>query len=198
MHGKALIFSRGGVSQNGPRGPQRSYGVSPLFFPQRGILNDFYLPSSRELPEHGLQAQVMVFDFGFAIPAQTVAPMDSQFFQVALASNFLATTATGVSDVPPSQNVTVVAGGVNLYASALSGVQVDPAFLVTIQQTHAGNTWQWMNKGVSNREFLGTSRDPMPLRSPVLIPAGDTIGCTIQNMANTSLRVQVVLVGGSF
>jgi hypothetical protein len=185
VHGNQLTFSRSGDRR-------RLYGVSPLLYPQYHELNHYFLPDGRELPAHGLPAQVLVFDFGFALPNQTIGPMDSQFFPVTVGSNFLALAATGVSDVPPTQNVTVPAMG------SLIGVQVDPAYLITIQQTHGGNTWQWMNKGVTNREFCGTAYNPMMLKSPVLIPAGDTVSCTVQNMANTSLRVQIILVGGSF
>lgn len=185
MHGNQLTFSRSGKRS-------RLYSVSPLLFPQRGILNDYFLPDVKELPAHGLVAQVLVFDFGFSIPLQQVAPMDTQYFPITLPNNFLALAITGVSDVPPSQNVNVPAAG------ALSGVQVDPAYLINFQQTYNGNTWQWANKAVTNREMCGTAMNPYMFKSPVLVPAGNTLACTVQNMANTSLRVQVTLIGGSF
>lgn len=192
MHGDQLIFSRGGVGQNGPRGPQRLYKVSPYLYPQYGDYNRYFLPDGRELPAHGLQAQILTFDFGFSIPAQTIAPMDSQFFQVALSANFLALAVTGFSGIPASQNATTPVAG------TFPGVQTNPAYLVTFQQTHAGNTWQWVNKAVTNVELCGAGENPLMFTSPVLIPAGDTIGCTVQNMANTSLLVQVVFTGASF
>lgn len=194
MHGN-LIFSRGGVSPSGPNGPQKPYRVSPALFSQYPAINRYFLPDGRELPRHGLQAQILIFDFGFSLPSQTVGPMDSQFFQLAMASNFLACAITGVSDVPPSQNVAVPVAG---YTGQFAGVQFDPAYLITFQQTHAGNTWQWSNKGLTNREACGKGGNPLMFKSPALIPAGDTVACTVQNLANTSLRVQVTLVGGSF
>ena len=185
MHGNQLIFSRSGKRS-------RLYGVSPYLFPQRTILNDYFLPDVKELPAHGLVAQVLVFDFGFSIPLQQVAPMDTQYFPITLPNNFLALAITGVSDVPPSQNASVPAAG------SLNGVQVDPAYLINFQQTYNGNTWQWANKAVTNREMCGTALNPYMFKSPVLVPAGNTLACTVQNMANTSLRVQVTLIGGSF
>lgn len=184
MHGNQLIFSRDGTRS-------KLYGVSPLLFPQYHVLNHYFLPHMRELPAHGLSAQVLVFDFGFSDPTLTVAPMDTQFFPLTLGSNFLALAITGVSDVPPSTGVVPAAG-------ALSGVQVSPAYLVNMQQTHQGNTWQWMNKDVTNREAVGTAENPLMLKSPPLIPAGDTLGCVVRNLGNASLRVQITLIGGSF
>ena len=151
-----------------------------------GVSMTMKRPSAAEVRE---LADTML---GFALPVQQVAPMDTQYFPITLANNFLALAITGVSDVPPSQNVSVPAAG------SFSGVQVDPAYLINFQQTHAGNTWQWANKAVTNREACGTAQNPLMFKSPILLPAGDTLACTVQNMANTSLRVQVTLIGGSF
>lgn len=185
MRGHQLIFSRSGDRR-------KLFGVSPYLFSQYELINEYFLPADKELPEHGLQAQVLVFDFGFAQPSNTVPPMDTQFFPITLPNNFLATGATGVSDIPPSTLTTVTAAG------ATSAVQIDPAYLLNFQQTHGGSTWQWMNKDVSNGEGVGTGEHPLVFKSPVLMPAGDTISCVVRNLANASLRVQVALIGGSF
>lgn len=184
MRGNQLIFSRSGDRR-------RLYGVSPLLFPQYTLINDYFLPEERELPQHGVTAQVLVFDFGFAQPPLTLGPMDSQFFPLTLGSNFLACAVTGVSDVPPSVGVVPSAG-------LLAGVQVTPSYLINFQQTHAGNTWQWMNKDVSNDEAVGTGEHPLMFKSPVFLPIGDTVSCVVRNLGNTSLRVQIALIGGSF
>jgi hypothetical protein len=191
MHGNFLIFSRGGWGR-GYRGPQRLYPVSPFLFPQYSALdlNARFLPDDNELPAHGLTAQVLVFDFGFSTPALAVGPMDAQPIPYTLGGNFLATAITGVSDVPPGANPPALGN--------LSGQQVDPAYLINFQQTHNGNTWQWSNKPVSNREACGTGENPLLFKSPVLIPAGDTLSCTVQNMANATLRVQIMLMGATF
>ncbi len=191
MHGNRLIFSRGGITSGQTPGPQRRFGVSPFYFPQRGLLNGYYLPDEHELPLHGLITQMLAFDFGFATPSLQIGANDAQYFSITLGGNFLAISITGVSDIPPSQGRLPTTG-------ALSGVQVDPAYLVTFQQTHQGSTWQWSNKACTNREICGTGYNPFPFKSPVLIPAGDTLGCTVQNLTNTSLRVQIMLMGGTF
>jgi hypothetical protein len=185
VRGNQLIFSRSGDRR-------KLFAVSPYLFSQYELINGYFLPEDKELPLHGLQGQVLVFDFGFALAANTVAPMDTQFFPITLPNNFLATGVTGVSDIPPSTLVNVAAAG------ATSGVQQDPSYLLNFQQTHGGNTWQFMNKDVSNGEGVGTGEHPMMFKSPVFLPAGDTISCVVRNLMNASLRVQVTLIGGSF
>lgn len=179
-----LIFSRSGDTR-------RLYEVSPYLFPQYPALNERFLPDARELPEHGLSAQILVFDFGFCQPSLTVAPYDTQFFPVTLPNNFLGISITAVSDVPPSQNVVPALG-------VVAGVQQNPAFLMNIQHTHKGNTWQWFNKDVTNREGAGTAQNPLMCKSPVLVPAGDTLSAIVRNLSNASLRVQITLIGGAF
>lgn len=184
MHGNHLTFSRSGSRQ-------RLYGVSPYLFSQYSILNGYFLPDEKELPAHGITGAVLVFDFGFNDPSLIVAPMDTQFFPLTLGSNFLASAITGVSDVPPSVGVVPAPG-------LLAGVQVAPSYLINIQQTHAGNTWQWMNKDVTNQEAVGTARNPFLFKSPAFLPVGDTVSCVVRNLGNVSLRVQIALIGGSF
>lgn len=185
MRGNQLIFSRSGDRR-------KLFGISPYFFSQHKIINGYYLPDDKELPLHGLQGQTLVFDFGFCQPSLTVPPMDTQFFPITLPNNFLALGITGVSDIPPSTIVTPPAAG------ATSNVLVDPSYLLNMQQTHGGNTWQWMNKDVSNDEGVGTSERPLMFKSPILLPIGDTISCVVRNLGNCSLRVQIMLIGGSF
>ena len=184
MRGNQLIFSRSGDRR-------RLYGVSPYLFPQYTDFNSQFLPDDRELPLHGLQAQLFVFDFGFALPANTIAPLDTQFFPITVPNDFLALSITGVADVPPSSGVVPAAG-------RLVGVNVTPTYLINFQQTHAGSTWQWHNKDVTNVEAVGTGENPRMFKSPVYLPAGDTLSCVLRNLGNTSLRVQIVLSGGSF
>jgi hypothetical protein len=192
MHGNRLIFSRSGDRR-------KLYPVSPYLFPQYSALNlnQRFLPEENELPKHGLTTQLLTFDFGFSVAALQVGPLDSQYAPIVLGGNFLAIAITGVSDVPPSQNV-VPGAALPANTTFPTGVQVDPAYLVLFQQTHEGNTWNWTNKAVTNREACGTAKDPLLFKRPVLIPAGDTLTCTVQNLANTSLRVQITLLGGTF
>jgi hypothetical protein len=193
VHDHGLIFSRSGYRS-------RLYRVSPFLFGDYSALdyNKYFLPEGRELPEHGLTAQVLTFDFGFATPSLQIGAQDSQYFPITLGGNFLALWIAGTSDVPPSQ---ATVPGVALVAPTVfpTGVQTDPQYLVTFQQTHEGTTWQWMNKAISNREVAGGNNGyPFMFKRPVLIPEGDTLGCTVQNMANASLRVQLMIMGAAF
>jgi hypothetical protein len=77
-------------------------------------------------------------------------------------------------------------------------VQIDPAFLINIQQTHNGNTWQWFNKDITSDEAVGTGEHPLMFTSPIFLPAGDTVSCIVRNLGNTSLRVQITILGASF
>lgn len=184
MRGNQLIFSRSGDRR-------RLYTVSPLLFPQYPAINWRFLPDDRELPLHGLKAQTLVFDFGFSLPAMFVGAMDSQFSPFTLPNNFLGLAMTGVSDVPPSVGVVPSVG-------LTAGIQTDPSYLVNIQQTHEGNTWQWFNKDVTADEAVGTGEHPFMFVSPVFLPAGDTVSCTVRNLGNTTLRVQIMILGASF
>jgi hypothetical protein len=184
MRGNQLIFSRSGDRR-------KLYPVSPYLFSQYPAINWRFLAEERELPLHGLKPQVLTFDFGFSLPAMFVGAMDSQFSPFTLPNNFLAIAGTGVSDVPPSQNVAPSVG-------LLAGVQVDPAYLLNIQQTHNGNTWQWFNKDVTPDEAVGIGEHPHMFTSPIFLPAGDTVSCIVRNLGNTSLRVQIMLLGASF
>jgi hypothetical protein len=185
MRGNQLIFSASGDRR-------KLYPVSPYLFSQHQCDNWRYLPDDKELPLHGMKTQTLVFDFGFSLPAMIVGPMDSQFFPFTLPNNFLGIAAAGVSDVPPSQNVTTPAAG------ALAGVQISPAYLVNIQQTHNGNTWQWFNKDITADEAVGTGEHPLMFTSPIFLPAGDTVSCIVRNLGNTSLRAQITILGASF
>ena len=183
MHGNRLIFSRSGTRS-------RCYGVDPLLFPQYTVLNGYFLPDDHELPQHGLITQMLPFDFGFNDPTLAIAPYDTAQFPMTPDGNFLAEAITGVSDVlglvnPPA-------------AGSLSNVQVRPSYLINFQHTHAGVTRQWANKNVTDREAVGTAENPLLFKSPILIPKGDTLTCIVQNLANAQLRVQILLVGGSF
>ncbi|HKN25307.1 MAG TPA: hypothetical protein VJX72_10710 [Candidatus Acidoferrum sp.] len=184
MRGNHLVFSRSGDRR-------KLYGVSPYLFPQYTDFNAAFLPDDRELPLHGLQAQCLVFDFGFALPANTIAPLDTQFFPITIPNDFLALSISGAADVPPSAGVVPSAG-------LLAGVNVRPTYLINFQQTHGGSTWQWKSKDVTDVEAVGTGENPHMFKSPVFLPKGDTLSCVLRNLGNTSLRVQILLSGGSF
>ena len=187
-----LVFSRGGVGQDRkPYGPTRPYRVSPKLFAQNSVINHYFLPTERDLPVHGLTPQILGFDFGFVNASYSVAPFDSQFGQITAGQDLIVYSINGVSDAAPSQNV-VPRLGVTI------GVQGDPRYLINLQQTHDGNTWQWFNKDVTDREACGTAENPAMLKQGALVPAGDTLSCMVRNLNNTVLRVQVCLFASAF
>ena len=183
MHGNELIFSRSGSRQ-------KLYRVSTLLFPQYTILNAYFLPDEHELPAHGLTTEMIAFDFGFSDPTLVIAPYDTVPFPYTLGMNFLAESITGVSDVLGVATPPV--------AGSLINTQVDPPFLINFQHTHQGNTRQWMQKAVSSGEAVGRGENPLLFKSPVLLPKGDTITCTLTNLTNGQLRAQILLLGGAF
>ena len=190
MYGNKLTFSRSGNRS-------RLYCVDPLLFPQYTVLNDYFLPADHELPAHGLRTRFLPFDFGFNDPTLVIAPYDTVPFPVPIGENFLAEAITGVSDVlgpatVPGERDGPAGGG------ALANVLLSPSYLINFQHTHAGNTRQWASKSVTNLEAVGTGENPLLFKSPVLIPKGDTLTCTVTNLLNAQQRVQVMLLGGAF
>jgi hypothetical protein len=183
MRGNHLIFSASGDRR-------KLFRVNPLFFPQYEIINGYFLPEEHELPQHGLTTQMIPFDYGFNDPTLIIAPYDSVPFAVTPGQDFLAEAITATMDVP--------GGATPPAAGALANILQSPAFLINFQHTHNGSTRQWANKGITSNEACGTGEHPLLFKSPVLIPKGDTLTCTVQNMLNASLRVQVLLLGGSF
>lgn len=184
MRGNQLIFSRSGDRR-------KLYGVSPLLFPQQLLNNQYFLPTEHELPQEGMTLRMVVFDFGFSDPSLVVPPTDSQRVSVEMGSNFLAEAFTGAAMVVGSATVPAV--------GSLANINTSPSYLFNIQHTHLGITRQWFNKDVPDTEALGTGQEPnMLFKHPPLIPAGDTLTCVVRNVANSNLRVQILLLGAQF
>jgi hypothetical protein len=182
MREPGLIFSESGDSR-------RLYRVSPLLFPQYPALNKYFLQKGRDLPQHGLITRFEVFDFGFAVPGNVISPYDTAFADVQIGRDFLATIITGtyaagVAATPP------VAGQPN--------ANVTPGMLVMFLHTHLGVQRQWENKPVTDIESLGDGMNPSFLKEPILLCAGDTLTCQIQNLGNVNLQAQILLTGGQF
>jgi hypothetical protein len=183
MYGHSLIFSRSG-------GPDRLFRVSALLFPQRKLMNKYFLPEERDVPLEELELRFETFDFGFSNPGNVVAPYDTAYFGISFGRNFLAEMITGTS-VPQASATPPAAGQ--------PGAAVTPSFLFNFQHENAkGVQRQWSNKPVTDLEGLGTAEQPMFFKSPALILQGDTLTCMIQNLANVSLQAQIVLIGGEF
>jgi hypothetical protein len=182
MHANHLIFSRD------MRG-SRLYRVSPLLFPQEQTENFRHLAQERDLPAHGLMLAFYGFDFGFSDPGKVIGPYATEHFGAAARKNFLVSSITGCS-------ATVATAAPPVAGAA--GAQKTPAFLFNFLHTHQGITRQWFNKNLTNVEGLGNGQDPLMLKSPALIPEGDTLTCLVQNLGNSTLQVQILLTGGEF
>jgi hypothetical protein len=187
VRGNSLIFSRSGYAD-------KLYGVDPLLFPQYTTFNKYFLPTEHELPAHGLRTRFLPFDFGYNDPMLAISPYDSVPVSLPMENNFLAEIITGTYSVQGPTGATTVAS----LGGALIGVNMTPGYLINFQQTHNGKTRQWANKAVSNAEAVGTAENPLLFKHPILIPAGDMLTCTIQNLMNATLQVQLLLTGGEF
>lgn len=182
-----LIFSESGDTRKLRR-------VSPLLFPQYPAgLNKYFLQKVRDLPQHGLVTRFHVFDFGFSI-GNAVQPFDTSFADVQIGRDFLglilngcyaAAAVTGATTPPPT-------------LGAQNAINGPPGFLVTWLHTHDGVQRQWDNKLVTDIEAVGDGMNPSLLKEPVLLVAGDTLTCQLQNLNNVTLQAQILLVGGEF
>jgi len=179
-----LIFSDSGDAR-------RLRRISPLLFPQYpGGLNKYFLQKVRDLPQHGLLTRFQVFDFGFGSgTGNLVAPYDTAYADVQIGRDFLAEVITGTYQAaavttPPT------AGQPNANQT--------PGFLVTFLHTHDGVQRQWENKPITDLESVGSGENPLLLTEPILLVAGDTLTCQLQNLANVTLQAQILLIGGEF
>jgi len=187
MHGCGIIFSQDGVG--------RFYRVSPLLFPQFGPYNKFLLPKDRDLPIHGLILRQQVFDFGYAVSSNAIPPLGQVDCPLVLGRDMLVWARTGVYGAaavagPPGQALPTAVGQ--------PGANQTPGFLVNFFHTHAGVQRQWANKNITDIEAVGDGQLPYIETTPTLLLQGDTLMCTVQNLANVTLLAQIVLHGGEF
>lgn len=158
--------------------------ISPYFFGQFGLRNILYLPKLRDLPDKGLDFKALVFDFGFAVPANSLGPKATGKRTLAIERPLLIWGITGLT-------------------SDLSNPAV--GFNFQILHNHEGSQRQFFNKHVNNGEIAGRGRQPMLLRMPYMVIKGDEITCEVKNISNNTANpnsananVQVVLFGGEF
>jgi hypothetical protein len=150
--------------------------ISPYLYGQRKLLNIFFLPKLRDLPQHGLDLLGEVFDFGYNQGSVPLDAFDVLRSSQVLRRNFLVWGITGVCT--PSGAV--------------------PNYLFQVYHTHEGKQRQFFNKALSDGELAGTAQAPMLLAHPYLVLEGDTLECEVQNLSNANLNAQVVLWGGEF
>ena len=172
-----------GQDPNGKDDP-RLVHISPFFFSQHGLRNIFYIPKLRDLPASGLDLKVLVFDFGFDIPANSLGPKATAKRTLAIERPILIWGCTGVT-------------------SDLSNPAV--GFNFQILHNHGGSQRQFFNKHVNNGEIAGDGHRPMIFRMPYMVIKGDEVTCEVKNLSNnaanpgsTNSNVQVCLFGGEF
>jgi hypothetical protein len=178
---RGLIFSASG-------GTRKSHRVSPLLFPQYGLNNKYFLQKVRDLPEHGLLLRFQVFDFGYSVGAP-VQPFDTWPTDVQIGRDFLVSAITGTFSAQA--------------ATAPPGLGADnalksPGFLVTFLHTHDGVQRQWENKPITDISAVGDGEHVSLFKEPILLVAGDTLTCQLQNLSNVTLLAQILLIGGEF
>lgn len=162
------------------------FRFSPFLFPQSPFFNRFLLPKQRDLPYIGLTFALKTFDFGFNASNPSLAPFDTAYQTVVCIKNFLVWGITGV--------VTPLDGS----------AAVSPAFLFQFLHSHKDSNQesatqrQWFAKPISDVEGLGTAEEPLILKEPQLVLAGDQLQIQIQNLSGAIVDAQVCLLGGEF
>lgn|GEM_PF-1561580 len=131
-----------------------------LYLPQRGMVKSrLYLPSTVEAPPSG-DAGCIGFDFGGQV-ASAASAESSQ----SVARNFLLTHLTGSSD-------------------AAAG-----SFFLQILHQHGAAQRQLLSKQMRLDLVAGGAGNPLILKSPYLLAAGDTLTVAITNTGNDGVQV---------
>ena len=152
--------------------------ISPYLFGQRKLLNIYFLPKLRDLPQSDLLFYKTVFDFGFTPGTNGLSALGTENVVIQIQQPTLIYAVQGVSDEPAVPQL---------------------GFLFQLFHTHEGKQRRWFNRHVANTEFCGTGKRPMILRTPYLFLQGDSIECEVKNLAQPAApnvtRIQVALIG---
>ena len=162
----------------------RREAISPYLFGLRGVNNRYFIPSSRDLPEKGLDLKCYVFDFGFNNAGSVLLGLAENDTSLAVRRNFILWGICGVARVVPT--------------SSGQAAATVPSYLVQVSQTHDGKIFQLFNKNIADLEGAGSGAKPYLLKQPHLVLANDTLDVDVQNVNNSSLQVQIALWGGEF
>ena len=151
---------------------------SPYLFSQREILNVYFLPKLRDLPQVDMVPFKLAFTWGFgqAAPGLVAYDVQNQIVQV---------------------HVPTFVWGVNGVVSDNTG---SPNAQFQIFHTHDGRQRRWFNRPSTLSESAGSGVLPQLYRAPYLILPDDSIECEIQNLglpvAPNVTSVQVTLLCG--
>jgi hypothetical protein len=177
------------VGQHVGREDPRITRISPFFYGQHKLMNIWYIPKLRDLPQDGMDLKGMVFDFGFNAGNPTLGPF-----------------ATGKVNLQVERPFMI--WGITGFTNDLSAPRV--GYNLQIFHTHDNDERQFFNKSVNDGEIAGSGRLLHILRSPYLVIRGDQLACEVKNLSSNSAnpgfpaspasdaKVQVVLLGGEF
>lgn len=136
--------------------------ISPYLFPQRKLLNLYFLPKLRDLPQHDVLLYWIRFSFGDTPGTTGLAALDTQ---------------NRAEQVKLPTFIWGISGGSRTLAGTSAG------FVFQLYHT-IGQTRRWVfNKHVFDGEILGSGQKPHLLRKPYLLLPTDTIECEVKNMS---------------
>ena len=155
---------------------------SPYLFAQREILNLYFLPKLRDLPQVDMVPFKLAFTWGYnqTIPGLAAYATENQIVQI---------------------HVPTFVWGINGVATNPEERGGSPGnFQFQIFHTHDGRQRRWFNRPSTLAESCGTGPLPQLFRAPYLILPDDSIECEVQNLsapiAPSVTSVQIVLLCG--
>lgn len=154
--------------------------ISPWLYSQKKLLNIFFLPKLRDLPQIGLELKVVMFDYGFNPGNPVLDPFDTVRTSEVCTRNLIIWGITGTS---------IIVG---------AGAPAEPAYMLQVYHTHQGTQSQFFNKPVTDVELAGTAQHPHLLPHPYLCLKGDVLDCELQNLTGNNLNAQLCLLGAEF
>ena len=154
---------------------------SPYMFAQREILNVYFLPKLRDLPQVDMVPFKLAFTWGFnqTIPGLAAYATENQIEQI---------------------HVPTFVFGINGIVFDAPGAGATANFQFQIYHTHDGRQRRMFNRPSTYNESCGSGGHPQLFRAPYLILPDDSIECEVQNLglpiAPNVTSIQIVLLCG--
>jgi len=136
--------------------------ISPYFFPQRKLLNLYFLPKRRDLPQEDMLLYWIRFSFGDTPGTTGLAALDTQ---------------NQAQQVKLPTYVWGISGGSRTLVGTSAG------FIFQLYHTIGQNRRWIFNKHVSDVEVLGNGQHPQLFPRPYLLLPQDSIECEVKNMS---------------
>lgn len=180
------------VGQHLGKDDPRLVRISPFLYSQRKLLNVFFLPKLRDLPQTGLDLKALVFDYGFNAGTSSLASMGTQKINLQIERPLMIWGITGNSSAVRQ------AGPGPDFAGRFRLSPPNVGFQLQLFHTHQTAQRQFFNKHARDMEICGSGQHVHLLRTPYLVIKGDQITCEVKNLTSAAMNVQVVLWGGEF